>query len=240
MITMTTIRKSRRAAYGHRARHRPAGDAHLAVSALALSMDAKHPSTGAHQRRTQALGRRLAGVLRPGSMHDAQLRYAFLLHDIGKLLVPTAILDKPGRLTETEWSTMCRHPESGVRVLAPMRFLDPALDIVLHHHERWDGGGYPGGLAGEEIPWGARVLAVADAVDAMIEDRPYREPLTIAEARREIANGAGTQFDPACAAALERLRDADLMLAGRSRHHTGRSARPASTTALTGPRRRAG
>ncbi|OYT70908.1 MAG: hypothetical protein CFK49_11555 [Armatimonadetes bacterium JP3_11] len=119
-----------------------------------------------------------------------------LLHDIGKIGVPDSILYKPGPLTPEEWEIMKQHPVIGYRMCMKVDELRSAAPIVLHHHERWDGGGYPYGLAGEAIPLGARIFAIADTLDAMTSDRPYRKALSFAEAREEIIRCAGKQFDP--------------------------------------------
>lgn len=180
------------------------------VKALAAGVEAKDGYTGGHIRRVHDLGLLLARAICPDEVADPQMAYGFLLHDIGKLSVPDAILTKPGKLTSEEWSEIKRHPEEGVRILRSVPFLDRALDVVLHHHERFDGGGYPAGLAGAEIPLWARIFAVVDALDAMTSDRPYREALDLEEAIAEVRAGAGNQFDPRCVEALEALDRAEL------------------------------
>ncbi|HTE62092.1 MAG TPA: HD domain-containing phosphohydrolase, partial [Solirubrobacteraceae bacterium] len=120
---------------------------------------------------------------------------------------PDAILFKPGPLTAEERTLMVKHPEIGSEILRHIDFLDDAKAVVLHHHERWDGDGYPHGLAGEAIPLQARVFAVADTLDALTTDRPYRRAVGWADARQEIRAGAGTQFDPAIVAAYDTLPD---------------------------------
>ena len=130
-----------------------------------------------------------------------------VLHDIGKVRVPEAILNKPGPLTEDEWAVMRTHPEVGERILRPIQSLQAILPIVRHHHERWDGTGYPDRLAGRAIPLGARIVAVCDAYRAMTEDRPYRKALKDPEARRELTHGVGSQFDADCVEALFRALD---------------------------------
>jgi putative nucleotidyltransferase with HDIG domain len=125
-----------------------------------------------------------------------------VLHDIGKVRVPESILKKPGELTEAEWEIMKTHPEVGERILKPIQSLQSVVPIVRHHHERWDGNGYPDGLAGRTIPLGARIVAVCDAYRAMTEDRPYRKALAEAEARRRLLEGSGSQFDSVCVTAL--------------------------------------
>ena len=118
------------------------------------------------------------------------------MHDIGKIGVPDDILRKPGELTEQEWALMKRHPVIGAEILALVRPLHRVIPIVKHHQERYDGTGYPDGLAGEEIPLGARILAVVDAYSAMTDDRAYRRGLAPEQAFEELKRGAGTQFDP--------------------------------------------
>jgi HD-GYP domain-containing protein (c-di-GMP phosphodiesterase class II) len=125
-----------------------------------------------------------------------QLETAALLHDIGKIAVPDRILLKPDRLTVDEFNQMKRHADAGADILQRVRHLRPATDIVRHHHERYDGSGYPSGLAGEDIPFGARIFTVADTLDAMTSDRCYRRALPYSAAVQEIVRCSGTQFDP--------------------------------------------
>ena len=132
-------------------------------------------------------------------MPEAELRdveHGVMLHDIGKIGIPDSILLKPGPLSSDEWRVMRTHPEIGRRLVEPIPFLAGAVPIIYHHHERWDGNGYPEGLRGEEIPLGARIFAVADALDAMTFDRPYSRAVTMEAAREEIARCDGTHFDP--------------------------------------------
>jgi ribonuclease P protein subunit RPR2 len=182
----------------------------VTVEALATAIEAKDLTTGGHIERVRRLGLLLAGEIVPREARDPQMAYGFLLHDIGKLAVPDAILRAPGRLTEEQWTLMRRHPEEGVAMLAHVPFLDRALDVVRHHHERWDGGGYPSGLKGDEIPLWARIFAVVDALDAMTAERPYRAARPYDAALAEIRRHAGTQFDPAVVDALERLDPAKV------------------------------
>ena len=135
------------------------------------------------------------------------MRVAGVLHDIGKLGISDAVLLKPGRLELSEWEEIRRHPEMGARILEHANLRDVA-SWVLAHHERIDGRGYPHGLAGESIPLEGRILAVADAYEAMTADRPYRRALAEAEARAELVRGAGTQFDADVVAAFLRVLDA--------------------------------
>jgi HD-GYP domain-containing protein (c-di-GMP phosphodiesterase class II) len=177
----------------------------VTVEALATAIEAKDHTTGGHIERVRRLGLLLAEEIVPREANDPQMAYGFLLHDIGKLAVPDAILRAPGRLSEEQWALMRRHPEEGVRMLSHVPFLDKALDVVRDHHERWDGGGYPAGLRGEDIPLWARIFAVVDALDAMTAERPYRAARSYTDALEEIRRHSGTQFDPAVVEALEHL-----------------------------------
>jgi PAS domain S-box-containing protein len=172
------------------------------VRALAAAVEAKDDYTGGHIHRVHQIGLLLAKAVAPDEADNPQLAYGFLLHDIGKLAVPDAVLKKPGPLTDAEWMLMRRHPEAGARILDAVPFLDRAVDVVLHHHERWDGRGYPAGLHQDGIPLWARIFAVADTVDAITSTRPYRQGRPLEHAVEEIVARAGTQFDPECANAL--------------------------------------
>jgi HD-GYP domain-containing protein (c-di-GMP phosphodiesterase class II) len=141
--------------------------------------------------------------LRPRELQTLEL--AAKLHDVGKLAVPRSILAKPGPLDDEEWTVVRSHPAEGARLLAPYVPSDDVLAIVRSHHERWDGAGYPEGLREEEIPLGARIVAVVDAFCAMIEPRPYRLARNEDAARAEFLAEAGRQFDPACAEQARRL-----------------------------------
>jgi ribonuclease P protein subunit RPR2 len=180
------------------------------IRVLAAAVEAKDARTGGHIQRVHALGLLLAEVIIPEQTGDAQLSCGFLLHDVGKLAVPDAVLNKPAELNEAEWVLMRRHPTEGARILSPVPFLDRALDVVRHHHERWDGTGYPAGLRGEEIPLWARIFAVVDAVDAITSERPYRAARPLSAALEELAAGSGTQFDPDCVEAFLGLDEDDV------------------------------
>ena len=175
------------------------------VRALAAAVEAKDDYTGGHIQRVHEIGLLLAKAVAPDEADNPQLAYGFLLHDIGKLAVPDAVLKKPGPLSDAEWMLMRRHPEAGARILDAVPFLDRAVDVVLHHHERWDGRGYPAGLQQDGIPLWARIFAVADTVDAITSTRPYRRGRPLEEAVEEIVARAGTQFDPECANALAKI-----------------------------------
>jgi diguanylate cyclase (GGDEF)-like protein len=172
------------------------------AAALATALEAKDSYTADHAHSIAemavAVGRAL-GLDEP-ALRD--LRYAAIFHDIGKIAIPDAVLNKPEPLTPMEFDVVRRHPLVGEQILAPVPFLADVREMVRHDHERWDGGGYPDGLRGEEIPLGARIVLVVDAYHAMTSDRPYRRALGESEARRELSAGAGAQFDPRVVEAL--------------------------------------
>ena len=166
-----------------------------AAASLAGAVDSRDPYTGSHSERVSALAARIATQLGLSVEEVELIRLAASLHDLGKLAIPEEILRKPAALTDAERLVLERHPQIGHRMLES-RGVEPIADWVLHHHERWDGDGYPAGLQGERIPLGARIVFVADAFDAMVSNRLYRTPLTDREAFREIERCAGSQFDP--------------------------------------------
>ena len=175
------------------------------VLALANAVEARDAYTHRHAQRVSAYGLRIAHAA--GIEVDPQVEFGFLLHDVGKVAVPDAVLFKPGPLTEAEMALVRRHPETGSEILRHIDFLGEAKAVVRHHHERWDGGGYPDRLAGESIPVHARVFALADTLDALTSDRPYRAATTWSETRKVILAEAGTQFDPAIVGAYESVPD---------------------------------
>jgi HD-GYP domain-containing protein (c-di-GMP phosphodiesterase class II) len=166
------------------------------ISALARSVEARDNYTGTHVERVRLHSRRMGETCGLDASALRQLEFGAVLHDIGKIGVPDDILQKPGPLEPQEWTFMRHHPEIGRRVLEGIGFLADALDAVGCHHERWDGTGYPAGLAGEAIPLFGRIVAVADAYDAMTSDRPYRAGLPVEVALLEIDRGRASQFDP--------------------------------------------
>ncbi len=180
-------------------------DANLAtVEALAATVDAKDPYTRGHSGRVAAYAAAIAAALDLPAADVTRVRQAGVLHDVGKIGVPDAILLKPDRLTGAEYDIIKQHPEIGERILQGLPFLRDILPAVRHHHERWDGGGYPDGLAGAAIPADAVILAVADSFDAMTSSRTYRPALPAGEALRRVREGAGTQYDPRVVAAFDR------------------------------------
>jgi HD-GYP domain-containing protein (c-di-GMP phosphodiesterase class II) len=180
------------------------------VRALSNAVEARDAYTGKHAERVTAYGIALADAigldtnLRPG------LEFGFLLHDVGKVAVPDAVLFKPGRLDAAEFALIAQHPVIGSEILRDVEFLGEGKLVVRHHHERWDGAGYPDHLAGDEIPLPARVFAVADTLDALTTDRPYRRGTRFSRAREEIRDHAGSQFDPGVVAAFETISDEQL------------------------------
>jgi HD-GYP domain-containing protein (c-di-GMP phosphodiesterase class II) len=178
---------------------------------LAFVVEAKDPTTRAHLDRTHDYATALAQVVDADLASDHCLRYGFLLHDVGKVGVPEAILNKPGPLDEEEWLVMRMHPDMGVQMVSGIKSLGPAVEVIRSHHERWDGRGYPSGLAGEQIPLSARIFSVCDAFDAMTSDRPYRRALRFEHAVERIVAGMGTQFDPAMAEAFVSIANLEAL-----------------------------
>lgn len=174
------------------------------LHSLVAALDARDSETGGHSARVAELSLAMAAEM--GVDRDSQewrdIQWGALLHDVGKIAVPDGILRKPSALTESEWESMRAHPGTGYEILQDVEFLAPAAEIVRSHHERFDGAGYPRGLAGDEIPLGARIFAVADAFDAMTSDRPYRAARPPEQALAEILRCSGSQFDPAAAKAF--------------------------------------
>jgi ribonuclease P protein subunit RPR2 len=167
------------------------------VSALASALGTKDTGTRQHSQRVQRYALELAAAIDPALAADPALEYGFLLHDIGKIGVPDQILLKPSPLSPAEWRVMQAHTVLGAQMIGGVAFLQGAgVEVVRSHHERWDGDGYPDGLAGEEIPLGARIFAVADALDALTNHRPYRDGRNWRVSRNEIVAQSGRQFDP--------------------------------------------
>jgi PAS domain S-box-containing protein len=202
----------------------PDGSYDLTVQTLAAALELRDDKTGQHTRRVADLALALTRAVDPTLASDPELRYGFLLHDIGKIGIPDSILLKTGRLTPRETRTLEMHTTLGEHLLSRFPFLsDLAHDVVAYHHERWDGTGYPWGLSEGEIPLVARIFAVADAYDAMTSDRPYRKAMTAFEAIVEIERCAGTHFDPAIVKVFlpiarqlaERLRKGEPLFGGR-------------------------
>jgi HD domain len=166
------------------------------VQALASAVEAKDAYTGGHLARVTAYGIEACRALGGDLAATPGLEYAFLLHDLGKIGVPDAVLNKAGPLTDEEWALMREHPAIGLRILEGVPHMDVVRAVVYSHHERWDGAGYPEGLKGEHIPLAARVFAAVDAFDAITTDRPYRAAVSLEEALHRLRGQRGTQFAP--------------------------------------------
>lgn len=166
------------------------------IQSLAAAIDAKDPYTKGHSERVADYSVKIARALKLPEARVEKLKYVALLHDIGKMGIREQILNKPSMLTVTEFDEMKKHSVTGAEIVGKVRRFQEETEIIRHHHERWDGKGYPDGLKGTAIPLGARIVAVADTFDAMTSDRPYRKALTPEEALKEIEKCAGTQLDP--------------------------------------------
>ena len=185
---------------------------HDTVAALAGALESKDTGTRAHSQRVQSYAVELASVCAPELLNDPSVEYGFLLHDVGKIGIPDKVLQKPAALSDAERRLIETHTVLGEQMLEGVSFMSgECLSIVRSHHERWDGRGYPDGLGGDEIPLGARVFAVADALDAITSDRPYRRQQPWAHAVDEIAAQSGRQFDPEV---VEAFRERDVALRG--------------------------
>jgi response regulator RpfG family c-di-GMP phosphodiesterase len=177
------------------------------LEALGSALDSRDVGTEAHSRRVHGYALATAREYGMPETDIPDLEHGVLLHDIGKIGIPDAILLKPGRLTPEEWETMRRHPEIGKRLIEGIAFLKGAVPIIYCHHEKWDGSGYPRGLRGDEIPLGARIFSVVDAFDAMTFDRPYSTAIPFDAAQAEIKRCAGSHFDPVVVEAFLRVPD---------------------------------
>ena len=167
------------------------------IGAFAGALEAKDFGTGAHSKRVVRYATELTRVLEPGLLDDPSLEYGFLLHDVGKIGIPDSILQKPGSLTREERTVMRTHAVLGAQLLSEVPLLQgEGLGVIRSHHERWDGSGYPDLLGEDEIPLGGRIFAVADTLDAMTSERPYRAAFEWGQAVDEIVLQSGRQFDP--------------------------------------------
>jgi putative nucleotidyltransferase with HDIG domain len=190
-----------------------------AVETLNATVDARDPYTAGHSQRVQEIALAISDELAIEGKEREAIALAGLFHDIGKLGVPDAILTKPAKLTQQEYELMKQHPADGANIVSKFSRLQDAVPMIRHHHERWDGAGYPDRLAAETIPLGARIVGLADAWDAMTTDRPYHRALERHEAEAELRDNRGTQFAPAVvdaffrALARERIPAADAQLA---------------------------
>jgi len=182
------------------------------VTALINAIDVKDPDITGHGKRVAEISDGIAMSLHLSEQEREPLMFAALLHDVGKIGVGKEILWKPRILNESERNEMRAHPDKGIQILHPVCFLKPAFAAIRHHHERFDGLGYPLGLRGEAIPLIARIISVADAWDAMLSNRPYRNALSVDHAKKELERHAGTQFDPEVVA--EFIRNKPMKILG--------------------------
>ncbi len=167
------------------------------INAVLKNINSKFEQEQIHTERVSQYCFLIASALGLGQKEKADIRLAGLLHDIGKIMIPSELLEKPGKLTDEEFDTIKRHPETGYQILKSVDEYVPIAKYVLHHHERWDGSGYPAGLKGDEIPLQSRIISVADAFEAMTSKRAYQKTRTIEEAKEELKRCSGSQFDPA-------------------------------------------
>lgn len=186
---------------------------------LSKAIDLRDKDTEGHCRRVVDYSLLMGRNLNFTEEELTRLCHGALLHDIGKIGVSDTILHKPGPLTEEEWAVMRTHPELGFMMVADVKQLEKAREIILNHHERYDGKGYPNGISGSAIPLGARLFTIADAFDAMISDRPYRQGMSVAAAREEVRRCSGTQFDPLCVAAFDKISNDELEVIANQREH---------------------
>jgi len=184
------------------------------IKALVNAVEAKDTWTKDHSENVTNYSLKIADFLGLSDEQKEIIRYAGVLHDIGKIVISSTITDKPDSLTKDEWEVIREHPLIGQRILDPIDFLEPVKICIQTHHERCDGSGYPFGLKAHEIPLETRILSVADAYDAMVHSRPYREALTVQEAVTELRRSSGGQFDPAVVNGLVRIIEAEGLLAG--------------------------
>ena len=183
-----------------------------AMESLSATVDARDSYTAGHSRRVQQLSLAIGRQLALSQAELDLLGHAALFHDIGKLAIPDSILLKPAGLTGEEWALMQRHADEGARIIDRLGFLQDAVPAIRHHHERFDGTGYPDRLRKEEIPLGARIIHVADALDSMLTTRIYRAARPVSDALAEVKEKAGSQFCPRCVAALERILPLDSVV----------------------------
>jgi putative two-component system response regulator len=170
-------------------------DFHDVIECLIAAVEARDPYTSGHSTRVADITLTIARALGLKGLQLEIVHMAAHMHDIGKIGIPDEVLVKEGALTEEEWRLIRLHPRIGYDILSHSEVLSDIADIVLHHHERWDGKGYPDGLKGEDIPLGARIIAVADAIDAMLSPRPYRDAMNVAACAKQLTANSGKQFD---------------------------------------------
>ena len=196
-------------------------DLHEMVDALTTALDAKNSYMCGHSERVAMLSLLLASSMGLSASEQTRIHIGAHLHDIGKIGIPDVILNKKGRLTADEFGIICQHPAIGDNIVGKLKLFHSVADIVRHHHERFDGKGYPDGLQGQEISLGARIVAVADAFDAMTSTRAYRTAFTLSQAIEETKRCQGTQFDPNIVAILVDLAAQDKLLSAGGGESSG-------------------
>lgn len=169
---------------------------HDLVDSIVAALEARDQYTANHSRRVSDMTEQACIALGMIEQDYEHIHIAAHIHDIGKIGIPDAILTKPGKLNDEEWSYIKMHPQIGADILSKSKILHPLAEVVLHHHERWDGGGYPSGLKKTDIPWGARIIAICDSIDAMMSNRVYRKALTSEQCKKEIHRFSGKWYDP--------------------------------------------
>lgn len=187
---------------------------------LANAIESRSPQMSGHIEHISEISVLVAGALGWPEKKQTELRFAAILHDIGKIHIPATILFKPGRLTDQEWELVRQHPATGAVMLKDVPYLVECIPAVLHHHERWDGRGYPDGLAENEIPEGARILAVVDALDAMLTERPFASRRSLEAACAEISELSGRYYDPAIVEIVQKLQNTGQIQAVLDRHQS--------------------
>ncbi len=177
-------------------KERPGEFYHDIIVGIVSALEAKDYQTADHSLRVSDITERVCAALGLSFEQTETIHMAAHVHDIGKIGIPDAILSKPGKLSPEEWDVVKSHPRIGADILKGFTGLNDVAEIVLHHHERWDGKGYPDGLKGEEIPFGSRIIAVCDSIDAMMSKRSYREMYDAEKCRKEIRRNSGVMYDP--------------------------------------------
>lgn len=170
-------------------------DYHEIIECIVSALDAKDPYTAGHSQRVSDLALEVCKILGLSEKETEKIHIAAHLHDIGKVGIPDQVLNKEGTLTDKEWEAMKRHPQIGAEILSKSHHLNELKDMVLYHHERVDGKGYPSGLKGAEIPFGARIIAICDSIDAMLSDRSYRKAHSFDFCYNEVTKNLGTMYD---------------------------------------------
>ncbi len=172
---------------------------HDIIDCIIVALEARDRNTADHSRRVSDMCEQVCRLMRLPKEESETIHMAAHVHDIGKIGIADSVLMKPGQLSEHEWKIIREHPEIGAHILSRSQGLSEVAHIVLCHHERWDGAGYPNKIGQNDIPLGARIIAVCDSIDAMMSERSYRKPLTSEQCKKEIINNSGIMYDPSIA-----------------------------------------